>query len=159
MIYAVTDPRLTGMFHDVRLERTYVHRADGFDLLASEAPSRVTMPLDQWLPSRYLASFRWPVPAERVEHRDDGITYYNASVPVDEPFIATLSIDREWVVASFARETGNVWSNPELTCQHVDPETSLLPRGEAAVEVKLLILRGSLDDALQQAVQQRRLLK
>jgi hypothetical protein len=25
MIYAVTDPRLTSMFHDVRLERTYVH--------------------------------------------------------------------------------------------------------------------------------------
>ena len=159
MIYAVTDPRLTGIFHDVRLERTYVRRGGGFDLLAAEAPSRLTMPLQQWLPSRYLASFTWPVPAERVEHRQDGITYYNASAPVDEPFIATLSNDREWVVASFARDAGNVWSNPELTCQHVDPETSLLPGGSAALEVKVLIVRGSLDDALQRAVEQRSLLR
>ena len=43
MIYAVTDPRLTGMFHDVRLERTYVHHADGFALLAADTPSRLTM--------------------------------------------------------------------------------------------------------------------
>jgi hypothetical protein len=40
MIYAVTHPRLTGIFHDVRLERTYVHHKQGFDLLASETPSR-----------------------------------------------------------------------------------------------------------------------
>lgn len=36
IIYAVTDPRLTSAFHDERLERTYVHHAGGFDLLASE---------------------------------------------------------------------------------------------------------------------------
>src|SRR5262249_5625369 len=41
MIYAVTDPRLTSLFHDVRLERTYVHHTGGFDLLASETPSRL----------------------------------------------------------------------------------------------------------------------
>jgi hypothetical protein len=117
------------------------------------------MPLDQWLPCRYLASFTWPVPAARVEHRGDGITYYNASRAVDQPFIATLSTDGQWVVASFARQTGNVWSNPQLTCQHVDPQASLLPRQEAVLEVKLLILRGSLDDALQRAVRQRRSLK
>jgi hypothetical protein len=39
MIYAVTDPRLTSIFHDVRLERTDVHHAGGFDLLASETPA------------------------------------------------------------------------------------------------------------------------
>jgi hypothetical protein len=55
MIYAVTDPRLTSVFHDVRLERTYVHHTEGFDLLASETPDRLTMPRSQWLPSRYLA--------------------------------------------------------------------------------------------------------
>src|SRR5712692_1239496 len=159
MIYAVTDPRLTSIFHDVRLQRTYVHRKDGFDLLAEETPGRLTMPLDQWLPSRYLASFTWPVPPERVEHRGDGITYYIASRAVDEPFIATLSTDRQWVVASFARETGNVWSNPELTCQHVDPETSLPPGQDATLEIKILILRGSLDDALQRVIQQRSSLK
>jgi len=93
MIYAPTDPRLTSIFHDVRLERTYVHHKDGFDLLASETPSRLTMPLNQWLPARYLDSFTWPIPPNRVERREDGITYYNKSRPVDEPLVATLSTD------------------------------------------------------------------
>lgn len=159
MVYAVTDPRLTSIFHDQRLERTYVHHPEGFALLASETPARLTMPLNQWLPCRYLASFTWPVPAARVEHRDDGLTYYNTSRAVDQPFIATLSTDQQWVVASFARQTGNVWSNPQLTCQHVDPQATLPPRHEAVLEVKLLVLRGSLEDALQRAVQQRRSLK
>ena len=74
MVYAPTDPRLTSIFHDVRLERTYVHHADGLDLLASETPRRLTLPLDQWLPARYLVSFTWPIPAQRIERRDDGIT-------------------------------------------------------------------------------------
>src|SRR5215204_630041 len=53
LIYAPIDPRLTAALHDVRLERTYVRHADGFELLASETPSRLHMPLDQWLPARY----------------------------------------------------------------------------------------------------------
>jgi hypothetical protein len=159
MIYAVTDPRLASPFRDVRLERTYVHHANGFDLLASETPGRLTMPLDQWLPARYLASFRWPVPAVRVEHRSDGITYYNKSRAVDEPFIATRSSDSSWIVASFTREVGNVWSNPALTCQHVDPQSALPPGGEAILEVKILVVRSSLGDALQRARQQRGTLK
>lgn len=159
MIYAVTDPRLVSIFHDVRLERTYVHHKEGFDLLASETPSRLTMPLNQWLPSRYLASFTWPVSPQRVEHRGDGITYYNKSRAVDQPLIATLSTDRKWVVASFTRTTGNVWSNPELTCQHVDPETSLTPGQQAVLEVKILVFQGSLDKALEKAISQRGTLK
>ena len=159
MIYAVTDPRLTGTFHDERLERTYVHHANGFDLLASETPARLTKPLDQWLPARYLASFTWPIPAQRVERRDDGITYYTKSRAVDVPFIATRSRDSAWVVASFARAPGNVWSNPELTCQHVDPQTSLAPRGRAILEMKLLVVRGSLDEALARALRQRESLR
>jgi hypothetical protein len=159
MIYAVTDPRLTGIFHDVRLERTYVHHADGFDLLASETPERLKMPMDQWLPARYLASFRWPIPTKRLERREDGITYYNKSRVVDQPFIATVSEDGAWVVASFARETGNVWSNPQLTCQHVDPQTSLAAGQRATLEVKILIVHGSLKDALRRAIRQRQSLK
>jgi hypothetical protein len=159
MIYLPTDPRLTSIFHDVRLERTYVHHADGFELLASETPRRLTIPLDQWLPARYLASFTWPVPAQRVERRDDGITYYNKSRAVDAPFIATVSTDKAWVIASFARTAGNVWSNPELTCQHVDPQPSLPPGQRADIELKMLVLRGSLDDALARAIQQRESLK
>jgi hypothetical protein len=159
MIYAVTDPRLTGIFHDVRLERTYVHHQGGFDLLASEVPERLTMPIDRWLPARVLASFTWPVPAERREAREGGLTHYNKSRAVDLPFIATRSADGTWVVASVARESGNVWSNPELTCQHVDPQTSLPAGQRAATEIKLLVLRGSLNDALQHALRQRGSLK
>ena len=155
MIYAVTDPRLTSIFHDVRLERTYVHHGNGFDLLASETPERLTMPLNQWLPSRYLASFTWPVPSKRVEQRKDGITYYTKSRKVDEPFIATLSADGKWVVASFTRETGNVWSNPELTCQHVDPQISLSAGQHGTLEVKILVVRASLDQVLQRVLEQR----
>jgi hypothetical protein len=155
LVYAPTDPRLTSVFHDVRLERTYVHHSNGFDLLASETPNRLAMPLDQWLPARYLASFTWPVPSKLVERRSDGITYYNKSRVVDQPLIATLSTDRKWVVASFSRTTGNVWSNPELTCQHVDPEVSLSPRSTATVEVKVLVFQGSLDDVLSKVISQR----
>lgn len=159
MIYAVTDPRLTGIFHDVRLERTYVHHKKSFELLASETPGRLTMPLSQWLPARYLDSYTWPVPKQRVEHRDDGITYYNKSEPVDEPMVATLSTDRKWIVASFSRTTGNVWSNPELTCQHVDPVTPLPPSAKASLEVKILVFGGTLEDALGKVRAQRDSLK
>jgi hypothetical protein len=159
MIYAVTDPRLTGIFHDERLERTYVHLASGFDLLASDTPARLTLPLAQWLPARYMASYTWPVPAELVEHRSDGITYYNKSRQVDQPMIATVSQDHQWIVSSFTRTIGNVWSNPELTCQHVDPQTALAPGQHTVLEVKILVLRGSLDQALQKVIAQRQSLQ
>ena len=161
MVYAVTDPRLTSVFHDVRLERTYVHHKDGFELLASETPERLTMPLDKWLPCRYLVSYTWPVPA-LVERRADGIMYYNKSRSVDMPFIATLSKDRQWVIASFTSDfdkAGNVWSNPELTCQHVDPQRALLPGKQVKTEVNMLIVRGSLEDAFAIAMRQRNLKK
>jgi hypothetical protein len=154
LIWAPIDPRLTSMFHDLRLERTYVHHGDGFDLLASETPSRLKKPLNDWLPARYLVSFTWPIPSQRVERRD-GIPHYHKSRAVDAPFIATLSQDGLWVVASFTRTTGNVWSNPELTCQHVDPQAALSPGEEAILETKLLVVRGSLDQVFKMAMQQR----
>lgn len=155
LIWAIIDPRLTSVFHDDRLERTYVHHADGFALLASETPNRLKMPLHEWLPARYLASFTWPIPSQRVESRD-GITHYNKSRAVDAPFIATLSQDGRWVVASFTRTTGNVWSNPELTCQHVDPQAALSPGEEAILETKILVVRGSsLNDVFEMAMKQR----
>jgi hypothetical protein len=155
LIYAPTDPRLTSIFHDVRLERTYVHHKDGFDLLASETPSRLTMPLRQWLPARYLVSFTAPVPPQRVERSNDGITYYHKSRAVDEPLIATLSTDGKWVVASFARTSGNVWSNPELTCQHVDQQIPLAPGVTGAMETTLLVFPGALEDVLEKVSAQR----
>jgi len=159
MIYAPTDPRLTSIFHDVRLERTYVHHKDGFNLLASETPNRLTLPLNRWLPARYLASYTWPIPAKKVEKRDDDITYYNKSRPVDEPLVATLSSDNKWVVASFTRTTGNVWSNPELTCQHVDPQIPLAAGASAVMETKILVFQGSLNDVLKKVDAQRQSLK
>lgn len=159
MATAITDPRFRTVFYDPRLTRTYVHHKDGFDLLASETPARLAVPLKDWFPARYLASYTVPVPADRVQHRDDGITFYYKSRPVDVPMIATLSEDRTWVAASFARAPGNVWSNPELTCQHVDPEVPLPRGGRAAYEVKILIFKGSLDAALHKVLAQRETLK
>jgi len=159
MAWAITDPRFKTFFYDPRLERTYVHHADGFELLASETPARLTMPLNQWLPARYLAQFTAPIPEQKVQHRDDGITYYYKSRVVDMPLIATLSPDHKWVAASFTRTTGNVWSNPELTCQHVDPQVVLLKGRTAFYEVKLLIFQGMLEQARKKVVQQRPNLK
>ena len=158
LMWAPIDPRLTSQFHDERLERTYIHHADGFDLLASETPDRLTMPITQWLPARYLASFTWPIPLQRVDRRD-GITYYNKSRKVDAPFIATISQDGSWVIASFTHNTGNVWSNPELTCQHVDPQAAPSVGETAILETKILVVRGSLDDAFKIATKQRDSLK
>jgi hypothetical protein len=42
-------------FNDVFLERTYVHHADGLELLASETPERLRMKAEEWLPLRYVA--------------------------------------------------------------------------------------------------------
>lgn len=159
MVTAITDPRFRTIFYDPRLERTYVHHQDGFDLLASEMPARLTMSMKDWFPVRYLASYTVPVPTERVQHRDDGITYRYKSRPVDVPMVATLSADRTWVAASFARDPGNVWSNPELTCQHVDPERRLPHGARAVYEVKILIFKGSLEDALRKVLAQREALK
>ena len=89
MVTAFTDPRFHRIFYDPRLERTYVHHRDGFNLLASETPARLTMTLKDWIPVRYLASYSVPVPIKRVQHRDDGTTYYYKSRPVDVPMVAT----------------------------------------------------------------------
>jgi hypothetical protein len=151
MVQAITDPRLyQSPFRDVRLERTYVHREGGFELLAAETPDRLTMPLNRWLPCRYLDSYKWPVPPpEKRIVRDQGIAYYNASHPVNEPFIATVSQDGKWIAATWnPDDTGNVWTNPELTCQHVDSQASLKPGGTASLEVKTFLFRGNLEQLL-----------
>ena len=158
MVAAVTDPRFHAVFYDPRLERTYVHHRDGFDLLGSDTPERLTMPLKDWFPVRYLASYSVPVPAQRVRV-EDGITYRYQSRLLDVPMIATLSTDRTWVAASFSRDPGNVWSNPELTCQHVDPQVALPHGAHAEYELKILIFKGSLEDALAKVTSQRRDLK
>ena len=69
--------------------------------------------------------------------------------------MATLSEDHKWIVASFSHTAGNVWSNPELTCQHVDEEKPLGPGQKAVLEVKMLVFAGSLEEALAKVVKQR----
>lgn len=151
----VTDPRLTGIFHDVRLERTYIHDADGFELLASETPDRLTASLNDWLPSRYMAAYTGQVPSSRHEIRRDRITYYSKSRPVDQPMIATLSLDRKWVIATFSRTAPSVWTNPELTSQHADPQASIEPGATVVLETKMLVFQGTLDQALRKVINQR----
>ena len=156
MIQAVTDPRMVSpYFHDVRLERTYVHHKDGFELLASETPERLTMPLNRWLPNRYRVSYTWPVEPDRVAKQEDGVTWYNKSRVVDEPFIATISTDGKWIMATFSYDPGNVWVNPELTCQHADPQFSLPPGQTRSYELKSLIFQGTLEQVLGKVKQQR----
>jgi len=149
VIEAVTDPRMiASYFHDVRLKRTYVHHADGFDLLASETPARLTMPLNEWLPNRYRVPYTWPIDPKRVDKQEDGLTWYNKSRRVDEPFIATKSTDGKWIMATYSAAPGNVWTNPELTCQHADMQTSLKPNSQSSTELKIFLFRGTLDDLL-----------
>ena len=154
MVTAITDPRFHGVFYDPRLERTYVHHKDGFVLLASHTPERMTMPLMEWFPVRYLASYTAPIPNELVRRPGDGITYRYSPDRVDAPIIATLSRDGTWVAASFARAPGNVWTNPELTCQHVDPQVALPHGAHAQYEMKILIFKGTLQDALRKESRQ-----
>jgi hypothetical protein len=156
MVQAVTDLRMISpSFRDVRLDRTYVHHADGFDLLASETPARASMPLDQWLPNRYRVSYTWPVEADRILKQPDGITWYNKSRTIDEPFIATRSVDGRWVIATFSYDPGNVWVNPELTCQHADPQIPLRRGENRTYEAKTLVVQGTLEMVLAKVKQQR----
>ena len=159
MATAITDPRFHAVFYDPRLERTYVHHKDGFVLLASHTPERLTLPLTEWFPVRYLASYTAPIPGDLVRKPGDGITYRYSPDRVDAPIIATLSKDGTWVAASFSRDPGNVWTNPELTCQHVDPQVPLPHGAHAQYEVKILLFKGTLQDALRKMSSQVNQLK
>ncbi len=159
-VQAVTDPRMMSpLFHDVRLERTYAHDAQGFVLLALDMPERLTMPLDKWLPNRYRISYAWPVETARVQRQADGVTFLNASYKADEPVIATVSIDHAWIMATFSRNPGNLWTNPELTCQHADPGINLPRHSKGVAEEKTLLFRGTLADVLTKVREQRAALK
>lgn len=147
-LQAVTCVKLYSIFSDTLLERTYVHHKNGFELLASETPERLSMPLKEWIPCRYLVSYTWPVPANKKSKNEEGITYYNKSRKTDEPLIATLSHDQQWIAATFTKETGNLWTNPERTCHHADPSIHLRPGEEKNLTLKTFVLKGKLPDIL-----------
>jgi hypothetical protein len=156
MIQAVTDPRMVSpYFRDVRLERTYVHHDSGFELIAAESPNRMNLPLNEWLPNRHRVPYTWTIDTDRIGKQPDGIIWYNKSKKVDEPFIATRSTDGEWTVATFSFDPGNVWVNPELTCQHADPQLSLAAGETRRYKLKTLVMRGTLEDALAKVRTQR----
>jgi hypothetical protein len=148
-LQAVTCIKLYSAFSDTLLTRTYVHHANGFDLLASETPERLTMPLDKWLPCRYLVSYTWPVPAKRMEKDADSITRYYKSRKVDWPLIATTSHDGKWIAATYTKETGNLWTNPERTCHHADPAISLQPGETKTLQLKTILIKGGLKEVEQ----------
>jgi hypothetical protein len=154
-LQAVTCVKLYSVFSDTLLERTYVHHSNGFDLLASETPERLTMPLQKWLPCRYLVSYTWPVAPVRIEKKEDSITRYNKSRRADKPFIATFSHDKKWIAATYTRETGNLWTNPERSCQHADPSISLKPGETKSMQLKTFIFKGTLDELLPLIVNQQ----
>jgi hypothetical protein len=151
MLLAPTCVKHYAGFHDPRLERTYVHHAEGFDLVASEAPERLTLPLDRWLPNRFLIPYTTPIHAERVVRVDGNPTIYHKSRRVDLPLLVTRSQDGAWVAATCTRtDSGNVWTNPDLTCHHTDPAVRLVPGGKAKIELKTFAFKGDLDAALKQ---------
>ena len=149
-LQAVTCVQLRSVFSDLYLERTYVYHDWGFDLLASETPLRLRMPRDEWLPCRYLVPYTWPVKpeGERVEVREDGATIYHKSRRVAAPLLATVSRDGGWLAATYTERSGNIWSNPELTCHHADPSVELGPRETKRVELKTYVIRGGFDELL-----------
>ena len=148
-LQAVTCVKLYSAFSDTFMRRTYVHHPDGFDLMASETPERLSMPLQKWLPCRYLVSYKWPIEIKRIEKREDLITRYNKSRKADKPFIATLSHDKKWIAATYTRETGNLWTNPERSCHHADPATNLDPGETKSLELKTFIIKGDLQRLLE----------
>jgi hypothetical protein len=143
-LQAVTCVKLYSLFSDTLLQRTYVHHADGFDLMASETPGRLTMPIQKWLPCRYLVSYTWPVASDRIQKDENSITRYNKSRKADKPFIATLSHDKTWIAATWSSEPGNLWTNPERSCQHADPAIDLNAGQTKSLELKTFIIKGDL---------------
>jgi len=66
-----------------------------------------------------------------------------------------ISTDGKWIMATFSYDPGNVWVNPELTCQHTDPQVSLPPGQSRSYELKSLIFQGTLEQVLRKVKQQR----
>jgi hypothetical protein len=70
--------------------------------------------------------------------------------------IATLSQDGKWVAATCTVECGNVWTNPELTCHHADPDAPLKAQGTASLEGETFLFKGTLDQALRKVEEERK---
>ena len=147
-VEAPTCVKLYRPFTDVFLDRTYVHHADGLDLIASETKGRTSMNAEEWLPCRYIAMVGKN--GRRGEYRMeklDGITRYFKSKPADVAFLATESTTGNWTAATFARGCDSVFTNPARTCHHTDPEAKGISNGQAILRLKVYLVKGRVQDA------------
>jgi len=147
-VEAPTCIKLYRPFSDVFLERTYVHHADGLDLVASETPDRLEKNAEEWLPCRYIVQVGTNSPGgeTRVERLDD-VTRYFKSRAANAAFIATESHPGGWTAATHALHCDSVFTNPARTCHHADPRALSITDGRAHLRLKFYLLRGSVKDA------------
>lgn len=147
-VEAVTCVKLYRPFTDVFLDRTYVHHADGLDLIASETRGRISKNAEEWLPCRYVARVGRNAPrGEYREEKLDGVTRYFKSKPADVAFLATESVTGQWTAATFARDCDSVFTNPARTCHHADPVAKGTSDGKATLRLKVYLVKGRPQDA------------
>lgn len=144
---AVTCVKLYRPFTDVFLDRTYVHHAEGLDLIASETKGRTGKNAEEWLPCRYIARVGKNGLGEYRVEKLDGITRYFKAKPADVAFLATESPAGDWTAATFARGCGSVFTNPARTCHHTDPEIKDVSNGKASFRLKVFLVKGRARDA------------
>jgi hypothetical protein len=147
-IEAVTCVKLYRPFTDVFLDRTFVHLADGLDLIASDTSERGSRNAEEWLPCRYIARVGKNAPAApyRAE-KLDGVTRYFKSRPADVALLATESSPGGWTAATFARDCDSVFTNPARTCHHTDPVARNVSDGKAGLRLKIYLVQGGARDA------------
>ncbi len=93
----------------------------------------------------------WPgaiLAANLIEKGGDSIIRYDKSRKADRPFIATVSHDKKWIAATYTAETGNLWTNPERSCQYADPSVSIKPGESKILRLKTFVFKGSPADLL-----------
>ena len=53
------------------------------------------------------------------------------------------------MAATFTKVTGNLWTNPERSCQHADPAVDLDAGETKSLELKTFIIKGDLGELLE----------
>jgi|GEM_PF-6337026 len=157
-IEAVTCVKLYRPFTDVFLDRTFVHRPEGLELIASDAPGRSGKNAEEWLPCRYIARVGKNAPAQpyRAE-KEGGVTRHFKSSAADVAFLATESSPAGWTAATFARDCDSVFTNPARTCHHADPVAKNATGGRTRLRLKVFFVRGTATEAWRHVARAERL--
>lgn len=120
-VEAVTCVKLYRPFTDVFLDRTYVHHADGLELIASETKGRTGKNVEEWLPCRYIARVgKHAPPAQYRTEKLDGVTRYFKSKPADAAFLAHQS-GEDLSPHRSHRQGSHRWPS-DLTAESVSPQ-------------------------------------